>query len=73
MCGDYMCPSCGPAQGYNPTYELIFEWLANKALNKKYDISEEYDIEAAIDAVMRLLEDEQEVVAAMIKAVKSAN
>ena len=28
MCGDPYCPSCGPAQGYNPDEELVTEWLA---------------------------------------------
>ena len=25
LCGDYMCPSCGPAQGYDPAFEKFFE------------------------------------------------
>jgi len=29
MCGDTMCPSCGPAQGYDPRAELISEWLCD--------------------------------------------
>lgn len=27
MCGDMMCPSCGPAQGYDPDFETACEWL----------------------------------------------
>ena len=27
MCGDSACPSCGPAQGYDPAYELVVEFL----------------------------------------------
>ena len=27
MCGDSMCPSCGPAQGYDPEFEIVTEWL----------------------------------------------
>lgn len=27
MCGDTMCPSCGPAQGYDPDQELVAEWM----------------------------------------------
>lgn len=27
LCGDTNCPSCGPAQGYNPEAELVCEWL----------------------------------------------
>ena len=30
MCGDYMCPSCGPAQGYDPQFELIVEKLSDR-------------------------------------------
>ena len=25
MCGDIMCPSCGPAQGYDPKYEALYD------------------------------------------------
>lgn len=27
LCGDTNCPSCGPAQGYDPHAELVTEWL----------------------------------------------
>jgi len=27
MCGDTNCPSCGPAQGFNPEFEVVCEWL----------------------------------------------
>ena len=27
MCGDVYCPSCGPAQGFNPELEVVCEWL----------------------------------------------
>lgn len=27
MCGDTMCPSCGPAQGYDPIFQRITEWI----------------------------------------------
>lgn len=27
MCGDVMCPSCGPAQGFDPAFETVVEWL----------------------------------------------
>ena len=30
MCGDAMCASCGPAQGYNPEFEAFCEWLDDK-------------------------------------------
>lgn len=32
MCGDTMCPSCGPAQGYNPQFERVCEWLEDGLL-----------------------------------------
>jgi len=32
MCGDTMCPSCGPAQGYNPDFEIVCEWLEHCVL-----------------------------------------
>ena len=28
MCGDTMCPSCGPAQGYSPEESVVEEWLS---------------------------------------------
>jgi hypothetical protein len=30
MCGDTMCPSCGPAQGYDPVYEKMYETLSDR-------------------------------------------
>ena len=27
MCGDTNCPSCGPAQGFNPEFERVCEWI----------------------------------------------
>jgi len=30
MCGDPYCPSCGPAQGHDPTEELIIDFVAAK-------------------------------------------
>jgi len=50
----------------DPHYDSIYEWLARKALEEKYDISEEYDIEAAIAAVLKLLDDEDAVLVALI-------
>ncbi len=32
MCGDLNCPSCGPAQGYNPDFEVVCEYLAEVVL-----------------------------------------
>lgn len=32
MCGDLYCPSCGPAQGANPEFESVCEWIAGKLL-----------------------------------------
>jgi hypothetical protein len=32
MCGDTNCPSCGPAQGYNPAFETVCEWAENVLL-----------------------------------------
>jgi hypothetical protein len=30
LCGDYMCPSCGPAQGYDPKFEALCETLGDR-------------------------------------------
>ena len=32
MCGDVMCSSCGPAQGYNPAFEAVAEWMQEVVL-----------------------------------------
>jgi len=32
MCGDTMCPSCGPAQGYNVEFECVYDWLFEDVL-----------------------------------------
>lgn len=32
MCGDTACPSCGPAQGANPEFEMVCEWLQEVVL-----------------------------------------
>lgn len=32
MCGDTNCPSCGPAQGHDPAFEVVTEWLLEKVL-----------------------------------------
>jgi hypothetical protein len=32
MCGDTNCPSCGPAQGYDPAFELVCEWIGEVLL-----------------------------------------
>ena len=42
MCGDTMCPSCGPAQGYDPKFDRFCEWLENDVLanfNELIDIT----------------------------------
>lgn len=30
LCGDYMCPSCGPAQGYDPRYEALYDKVSEE-------------------------------------------
>jgi len=32
MCGDTGCPSCGPAQGYDPVHEQVCEWIQETLL-----------------------------------------
>lgn len=27
LCGDTNCPSCGPAQGYDPAFETVCGWM----------------------------------------------
>jgi hypothetical protein len=30
MCGDVLCPSCGPAQGYHPQFEALCDTLGDR-------------------------------------------
>lgn len=32
MCGDIACPSCGPAQGFNPVEQMVQEWIGEVIL-----------------------------------------
>ena len=32
MCGDTMCPSCGPAQGHDPAFMTVCEWMEEVVL-----------------------------------------
>ena len=48
-CGDTNCPSCGPAQGYDPAEELVLEWMAELA---RIDGDEE---QAGCDKLVRTL------------------
>ena len=34
VCGDTMCPSCGPAQGYTPACESVVYWSLDVVLSK---------------------------------------
>ena len=33
MCGDTNCPSCGPAQGYDPATETVCDWVLSVLLD----------------------------------------
>lgn len=41
MCGDTACPSCGPAQGHDPDFDLVCEWLEEVILA---DMSAGHDV-----------------------------
>jgi hypothetical protein len=32
LCGDTNCPSCGPAQGADPNFDMVVEWFAEVIL-----------------------------------------
>ena len=32
LCGDTACPSCGPAQGHDPAFEAVCEWIYDDGL-----------------------------------------
>jgi hypothetical protein len=32
MCGDTNCPSCGPAQGIDPSFDVIAGWMEEVVL-----------------------------------------
>jgi len=60
MCGDTQCPSCGPAQGYNPELELVTDYL--EFLSDKHEnVEPAYDCVDSIRYVLELLGQEKEL------------
>ncbi len=43
MCGDTACPSCGPAQGFDPVREMVFDWVMGTLFSGGYAPTEEPD------------------------------
>jgi hypothetical protein len=41
MCGDTNCPSCGPAQGFDPQCERLSEWVSEVLLAAVPDVDGE--------------------------------
>ena len=39
-----MCPSCGPAQGYNPEFEALCEWFDIDVLTGISDLLDTYQL-----------------------------
>lgn len=67
MCGDTGCPSCGPAQGYNPEYELACEWISEVVLR---GLSPVIDANALSVVIADGLGGDQEVIDAVISAAR---
>ena len=44
MCGDIMCPSCGPSQGYDPGEIAFKEWLQYTLFDTVPDIIDTYHL-----------------------------
>jgi hypothetical protein len=66
MCGDTMCGSCGPAQGYNPEFERAVETLCEKfpvLADREDNLAE--DLVTYIEEMIRK---ECENIAAFVKA-----
>lgn len=69
MCGDYMCPSCGPAQGYDPQHEALREQLCEqlsgrlesflKGIVTTYGPQLDDILETIADKVAKILEAQQ--------------
>lgn len=69
MCGDYLCPSCGPAMGYDPTFELICEWLGEVVFPELPEaVNAEWFIEAVANGLGR--NTNQDVVDVLTEAAK---
>ena len=48
MCGDPYCPSCGPAQGFDPSYEKFLDEVFEKF---PWAVDVDEDLEALINHV----------------------
>lgn len=53
MCGDYMCGSCGPAQGFDPRFEKFFEEFCETSEKAKeiYAGAQDPDSDETLDLV----------------------
>ncbi|MFA5053339.1 MAG: hypothetical protein WC565_04735 [Parcubacteria group bacterium] len=69
MCGDSCCPSCGPAQGFNPAEEIVVDYLCDHIL-KDSGIEGLDEIEVANLLVERLGRDPELAEALYASAVK---
>jgi len=69
MCGDSCCPSCGPAQGFNPSEEIVVDYLCDHVL-KDSGIDGLDEIEVANLLVERLGRDPELSQALYASAVK---
>jgi hypothetical protein len=58
-CGDTSCPSCGPAQGFDPAFERVCEWL-DFVLADNLEALDLYDVDgdpAWIDWIVEAIAD----------------
>ena len=68
MCGDIMCPSCGPAQGYDPAFEAVVEWMQEVVL---CDFPRGFDVEWLAEELANRLGREQAMADAMLAAARA--
>jgi len=67
MCGDTACPSCGPAQGHDPDFDLVVEWLFEVVLN---DPPQGFDSEWWAEELANRLGTDQGVADSILAAAK---
>ena len=56
MCGDLNCPSCGPLQGHDPTFERVCEWFDTEIFKDKHKVPECIDLEWLSEFVASAIE-----------------
>jgi len=67
MCGDTSCGSCGPAQGHDPSFELVVDYLFEHVLA---EFDGDFDVEEVANVVATKLGQHKEIADALYLVAK---